>query len=627
MARKQGKNRPPDARAAKRRELPAAASADARLWTAGGALFALALTSAVFLAYQPAWHGLFLWDDNLTLLNNPVLRPGGLWRTWVPGSYLNYWPLTFSVYRLEYALWGLDPTGFHLVNIGLHAATAILLWRVLVELEVPGAMAAAAVFALHPVNVESVAWIAQLKNTLSLFLGMLAALLYLRYDRRGERWRYAAAIAAFALSALAKGMMITLPVVLLACVWWRRRSLAWRDAARLAPFLPIAALMTGIEVWTQHMVGSGLAVRSDSLASRAAVAGCAVWFYLGKVLWPFNLCFVYPRWKIDAASFISYLPGAMLVCALALGIWWRRTWGAALVASLVCYVALLLPALGFTNIYFMRYSLVSDHWQYAAAIVPCAVFSGVVADWTRRGRGAFRRKIAAALCLALLAGLAALTWRQSRLYADAQTLYEATIARNPDCWIAYNNLGQLLAPEDKKAAIALYRKALAIRPDYAEPHVNLGKTFLESGQTDDAIAEFNAALKIDPGNAEANNNMGMILAGGGQLDKAIAYFRKALEAAPYSADIHCNLGKAFFARGQYDEAIAEFQRSLYADPDSFDTHFNLGSTLAASGRYGQAVTEFRKALQIQPDSHVAQDYLRRAQSFLMGDAGGREPPP
>ena len=151
-------------------------------------LFAAALVAAVFLAYQPAWQGGFIWDDDTHLLNNPVLRPGGVFRTWVPGTYVNYWPLTFTVYWVEYQLWGLDPVGFHLVNIALHALSAILIWRVLALLRVPGALLAAALFALHPVNVESVAWITQLKNTLSLALTLLSVLLYLLSERRGGRW-------------------------------------------------------------------------------------------------------------------------------------------------------------------------------------------------------------------------------------------------------------------------------------------------------------------------------------------------------------------------------------------------------------------------------------------------------
>ncbi len=357
-------------------------------------LFVVALVVAVFLVYQPAWRGGFIFDDDSHLLNNPVLKPGGLLKTWVPGTYLNYWPLTFTAYRLQFDIWGLNPLGFHLVNIALHAISALLVWRILLQLNAPGAMFAAALFALHPVNVESVAWIAQLKNILSLLLALLSVLLYLLSEERGERWCMVLSIAVFLLSTLAKGMVLTLPVVLLACAWWQRGRIGRHDLLRVLPFLLIGALMTCLEVWGQHFVGGGeTMVRSDSLLSRAAVAGCAVWFYLGKLIWPVKLIPVYPRWSIDPRDVLSYLPGVLLVVILALGWWQRRGWGRPVVMLMVCYVGLLLPALGFVNIAFMQYSLVADHYQYAAMIVPCRDFRCRVgntgpstlasADWLR----------------------------------------------------------------------------------------------------------------------------------------------------------------------------------------------------------------------------------------------------
>jgi len=389
-------------------------------------LLAIVLVAVVFLAYKPAWHGAFIFDDDLHLLNNPVLKTGGLGRAWTPGGYLNYWPLTYTFYRLEFEIWGLNPFGFHMVNIALHALTAILLWRVLVELDVPGAILAAAIFALHPVNVETVAWIAQFKGILSLLFALVSTLLYLKYDRRGGRRLYVAALAAFCLSTLSKGMVITLPVVVLACAWRRRGSIGRRDLVHMVPYVLIGAIMAGIEIWTQR---AGDVVRSDSFLSRAAVAGCAVWFYFGKLLWPLDLCVVYPRWKIGDEYIFSYLPGLLCLATLfALALWRRRTWGGPVALLLVCYVGLLLPALGFVNIYYMRYSLAADHWQYAAMIVPCAVLTGAAAAW------AFRRptlrQASWALSVSLVAVLTFLSWRQSRIYANNETLWNDTLAKD-----------------------------------------------------------------------------------------------------------------------------------------------------------------------------------------------------
>jgi protein O-mannosyl-transferase len=580
-------------------------------------LFAAALVVAVFLAYQPAWRGGFIFDDNLHLVDNPVLKPGGLAGAWTPGGYINYWPLTFTVYRLEFEAWGLDVLGFHLVNIALHALTAILVWRVLVELDVPGAMFAAAIFALHPVNVESVAWISQLKGLLSLLFALVSTLSYLQFDRTyvgtglpacpdrpgGSSQRlYAASIAAFCLSTLAKGMMLTLPVVLLACVWWRRGAIERRDLARMVPYVLIGVVMAGIEVWSQrHMQPDG-AVRSDSLLSRAAVAGCAVWFYLGKLLRPLDLSFIYPRWKIDDGDVLWYLPGLLLAIVFALALRRRGTWGRPVVMLIVCYLALLLPVLGFVNISFMRYSLVADHWQYAATIVPSAVLTGAVAGWVVRQRDRNVRLVACALGLSLLAVLAGLTWRQSQMYADDDTLWNVTVVNDPNSCMAHDKVGLILARRGQvDEAIAHFRKALEIEPNHSEVHNNLGNAVARRGRINEAIEHYRNALKVKPDDVAAHNNLGLALADVGHVDEAIDHFRDALKIKPDNAEAHINLGNVYVGRGQMGEAIDHFQKALEIKPDYAEAHSNLGIALARRGQMDEAIDHFQKALEIKPD--------------------------
>ncbi len=563
-------------------------------------LFVVALAVAVFLVYQPAWRGGFILDDDAHLLNNPVLKPGGLPKTWVPGTYLNYWPLTFTAYRLQFDIWGLNPLGFHLVNIALHAISALLVWRILLQLNAPGAMFAAALFALHPVNVESVAWIAQLKNILSLLLALLSVLLYLLSEEKGKRWCMALSIAVFLLSTLAKGMVLTLPVVLLACAWWQRGRIGRHDLLRVLPFLLIGTLMTGVEMWGQHLVGAGQTmVRSDSFFARTAVAGCAVWFYLWKLIWPVRLIFVYPRWNIDPRDVLSYLPGVLLVAILALGWWQRRGWGRPVVMLLVCYVALLLPVLGFVNISYMEHSLVADHWQYAAMIVPCAIFAAVT---TTLGRPLWHRPTSYALCLASLAVLGGLTWQQSRKYADAETLYRTTIAENPDCWLTHNNLAFVLFDRGQyDEAIAQFQEALEIKPDYAEARYNLGVALARRGQYDEAIPHFKKALEIKPDYADAYLNLGVAVCSQGHVAEAIAYYQKALELKPNDAAAYNDLGSALVMCGRGDEAIAHFHKALEIEPDYADARYNLGVALARRGQYDEAIIHFKKALEIKPN--------------------------
>jgi protein O-mannosyl-transferase len=522
-------------------------------------LFVAALAIAVFLVYQPAWHGAFLWDDESHLLNNPVLRPGGLAVVWRPGGYINYWPLTFTAYWLEHNLWGLNPLGYHLVNIALHAINAILVWRMLTLLKIPGAMVAAAIFALHPVNVESVAWVSQTKNLLSLLFAILALMFHVQFQQRGERWRYVLALAMFLLSTLSKGMVITLPAVLLACDWWRQGRITRQDIVRVLPYLLIGAIMAGIEVWTQHLVASDDVIRTDGIFSRAAVAGCAVWFYFWKMIWPLDVCFIYPRWELDPRAILSYMPGVLLVVLLAISWRFRQSWGRPLAMLLVCYVALLFPVLGFANIYFMRYSFVADHWQYAASIVPCAAIVGMAAS------SAGSRRLGIAACMVVLPTLAILSWRQSCMYGDVEMLYRTTIEQNPKCWLAHNNLGAEL---------------------------------LNRNQTDEAAVYFQKSLELKPDFDLANSNFGKVLAGRGQYDKAIAYFRKTLEIKPNDVQARNNLGAALDMCGQTDEAIVHYQKALEIKPDSLESHSNLGMALADRGRIDEAVVHFRKALDL-----------------------------
>ncbi|MFZ1932944.1 MAG: tetratricopeptide repeat protein [Thermoguttaceae bacterium] len=622
-------------------------------------LAAAALVVAVFLAYQPAWHGGFVWDDDLHLLHNPVInRPDGLKQAWLSGEYINYWPLTFTVYWLEHKAWGLDPLGFHLVNIALHALSAVLVWRILERLGMPGAMLAAAIFALHPVNVESVAWIAQLKGLLSLPLALLAMLFYLRHERDGSWWQLAAAVGLFLLSALAKGLVLTLPVVLLACTWWQRGRIGRRDLLRVLPFVLVAALMVWVEVSKQHTGIADTVVRSDGLLGRAAVAGCAVWFYFWKVLWPVNLIFVYPRWTIGERDLWAYLPGVLLAVILAVAWWRRRSWGRPVVMLIVCYVALLLPVLGFADIIFMQYSLVADHWQYAAMIVPCAALAALFATLARYGAA---KPLAASqtpkafslshiLCFALLAILATLTFRQSRMYADMETLYRTTLDRNPGCWLVQNNLGNLLADEGKvliehgwsdeatplyRDAMVLYHDALRTKPDYADAHLNLGNALASLGRMDEAIGEFQRAIDANRNFVKAYCALGRALSQQGRFEEAISCYHTALQidsddlvALNELAWLRATCPKAAFRNAAEAVFLAEHASKLPNGREAtvLDT---LAAAYAAAGRFSEAVDVGHKALDLATLQHnpaLAKNIIARVQLY-MAKTPYRQPAP
>jgi protein O-mannosyl-transferase len=351
------------------------------------------------------------------------------------------------------------------------------------------------------------------------------------------------------------------------------------------------------------------------------VASCAVWFYFGKLLWPLDLCFIYPRWNIDEGGISWYLPGLLLAIVFALA--WRRrsSWGRPVVMLIVCYVGLLLPSLGLVNIYFMRFSLVSDHWQYAAAIVPCAALAGAAAVWTHRQPGARNVRLAAGvLGLSLLAALAGLTWRQSRIYADADMLWNDTLAKNPNCWMAHNNLGMALAARgQREEAIDHFRKVLQIKPDYFAAHLNLGQALIARGQLDDAAAHYRMALETEPDYLEAHYNLAAILAPRKQFEEAIVHYRRALEIKPdmiearYNlAETYYNLGNDLAARRQFDEAIVNYLKALEIKPDLLEADYNLGNALAAQRKFNEAIVYYLRALEIKPEYADAHNNLGAA---------------
>ncbi len=532
-------------------------------------LLGLMLVAVTIMAYQPVWHAGFVWDDDEYLTDNPTLKnlnfksADCLHQVWLTTSALDYYPMTYTMWWLEGRIWANHPLGYHLVNVVLHALSAVLLWRVFQRLKTPGALLAAAIFALHPVNVESVAWISEGKNALCMFFYAGTLLAWLKFEDSGRgRW-YGLALAGFVLALLSKTAVAPLPFVLLGMAWWRRGRVEWKDVGRAAPFFVMAAALGLATVWfhSHRAIGHDV-VRTDGFWSRLAIAGCAVWFYLYKAVLPLNLIFVYPRWQIDVRNVLSWLPLILLAAAL-VWCWHRgRGWGKALFFGLAYFVVMLLPILGFLNIYFMRYSLVADHWEYFAILSPITLAAAII-----------RRPIVAAV---LLLALGVMTWKQCGMYASAETLWQTTLRLDPHSWMIQNELGAVL----------------------------MGK-----GQLEEADRHFQKALEIKPGLAEAHNNLGFALALQGRVDEAIGHFQEALQVRPDSADIHNNLGTALLQKGRVDEAMSHFQKALAIDANFTDAHYGLGNAFAQKGKIAEAIAQYQQSLQIKPVNPEVQNNL------------------
>ncbi len=577
-------------------------------------LLAAALVAVVFLVYQPVWRGGFLWDDDAHVTRLELRSWQGLYRIWFDaGATQQYYPLLHSAFWIEHKLWGDTTLGYHLVNIAMHALAAVLVALILRRLAVPGAYLAAAIFALHPVQVESVAWITELKNTLSAAFYLGAALVYLRFDKTRNRPLYVAALALFVLGLLSKTVTATLPAALLVVFWWQRGRLSWRrDVLPLVPFFVIgmaAGLFTAS--FEQEMITAGGAAFEIAPLERCLLAGRVIWFYLAKLFWPVDLLFIYPRWTVSQSVWWQYLfPAATALLLVAL---WalRRRWRGPL-AGVLFFVGTLFPVLGFCNVYPFIYSFVADHFQYLASLGIITLTAAGIALLLAR-RGLWNRPVGNVLCVALLAVLATLTWHQCRMYADVETLYNVTIAGNPNCWMAHNNLGMTLAGRGRyDEAIAHYEEALTIRPDCELPHNNLGVALADCGRLDEAIAHYQAALKIKPNYAEAHNNLGNALAKRGQVGDAIDHYQTALRIKPDYASAYNNLGVALLKRGRLDDAIEHYQTALKFKPDYAEAHNNLGRALANRGQLDDAIEHFQAALKIKPDYAEAHNNLGSA---------------
>jgi protein O-mannosyl-transferase len=573
------------------------------------------LVFATLVAYLPSLSGEFIWNDS-DYVTAPALRSlHGFARIWtVLGATQQYYPLLHSAFWVQHRLFGDNPLGYHVVTLLLHAASAVLFALVLRRLldscaagtrSYPGAeWLAAMLFALHPAHVESVAWITEQKNTLSLVFYLGAALAYLKFDAMRKPAPYGWALALFVLSLLTKTVTATLPAALLVVFWWRRGRLSWRrEVLPLLPWFAIGACAGLFSSWVEKTyVGAQGSEFNLPLLGRALVAGRAIWFYTATLAWPFNLNFIYPRWTVDAATGWQWLfPIGVAVVAAAL--WAIRGRSRGPLAAYLFFVGSLFPALGIVDLYGARYSWVWDHWQYLPDLGPLAL-GGVlmVAAWQAvpAGLGWLGRWLTAALALVL----GGLTWSHCVMFHDNQTLYLTTIERNPGSWMAHNNLGLAWSklPGRLDDAVAQYQEALRLKPDIAETHTNLGSALAQMpGRLDDAVAQFQEALRLDSKYPDAHFYLANALVQTGRIPEAIQNYEEALRADPNLAEASNNLGMILCRIGRTDEGMARIEAAIRIQPDYVQAHFARGAALMQAGRRDDAALEFERVLQLRPD--------------------------
>ncbi|MDQ6809243.1 MAG: tetratricopeptide repeat protein [Verrucomicrobiota bacterium] len=571
----------------------------------GDLLRGLTLVLLVIVTYAQVWHAGFIWDDDAHLTKNVcIVGPAGFKEIWTTAE-ATYYPLVLSTFWLLHKCFALNPLPYHLANVIAHAFATVLLWQVLRLLGVRGAWFGAALWGLHPVMVQSVAWITELKNTQSGVFYLLCIFAFVRSREPSaaarERWWLGAALLFCAMAIASKSSTVILPAVLALCLWWQQRRLGWRDLLGLWPFFAMAAAASGWTIWEQKYHSGAIGAEwSQSGPERLVIASSDLWFYLGKLAWPRPLIFIYPRWQIDASHIASYVPVAMALGA-ALWCWWQRNGRWRPIAFAAAYfVIALLPVLGFFDVFFFRYSFVSDHFQYLASMGPLALAASGLAGWFHSD--ARRRGAVIAVCTVWLLALGTFSWRQSTMYRDVPSLWQTTLARNGGAWIAHYELARAARERgDTDAAIIEYEKGLAVWPGYAAAHYNLASAYLEKGDARNAIAHYETALRLDPNDAETHNNLANVLKQQGENAVAITHYKEALKLRPDYAAAEYNLGDTLLITGDKDEALQHFRRAI----DSAGT--DPGLQLAVADRFLQlglisdAVANYSAALQKWPD--------------------------
>lgn len=562
----------------------------------------LAFALLVFAVYLPALGGGFLWDDAGHVTRADLRSFDGLLRIWFElGATQQYYPVLHSAFWFEHLLWGDSPLGYHLVNLLQHAANACLFGLLLRRLAVPGAWLAATLFALHPVCVESVAWISEQKNTLSALFYLGAAHAWLSYEEKRHARSYALASALFVLALLTKTVTASLPAALLVVAWWRSGRIEWRrDVVPLLPWFA-ASLAMGLLTaqFERELIGAQGTDFSLSALERGLLACRAPWHYLVTLVWPLDLVFIYPRWPIDAAVWWQWLFPLATVAALAACVWQARLGARHWLTVALLFGGTLFPVLGFFNVYPFIFSFVADHFAYLANLALFAL-AGAGLSQLRERFGATR---AATASLAVFGGCAVLTWQQAGQYRDLFTLYETTLARNPSSWMAHHNLAVALAEAGRPADAVPHLEAVRrLKPDYVPALVHLGDDLTRLGRADDALPVLQEAVARAPRSAEARNNLGQTLMALGRAAEGRAAFEEAVRLDPKLAVAHGNLGLALVTASHTAEALAHFERAVKLQPATAMHRVDLATCLALLGRAADSDAQFEKALALAPDN-------------------------
>ena len=576
------------------------------------AFYFLVLFVLVAVIYFPATRAGFVWDDSIMRSLKAVSTWGGIWDLWFdPASaYMqgdkwregHYWPLLYTTFWIEHKLWGFSPAGYHVVNILIHFANTVLLWRVLSRLAVPGAWFVAAVFAVHPLHAESVTWIMARKDMLATLFCLASLLMWLRFAESRRRGHYASALLLFAAAMLCKSVVVVFPVTLLILQWWKEGSITKTYLLRTAPFFLVGfAIAIADMLFYQNVQPISLGY---SIPERVLIATHALWFYVGKLLWPVELAVIYPRWEIDVADPLGWLYVIASLAVVATFWFLRGRIGRGPLACALFFAVMLLPTLGFVDYGYMRYSFVADRYQYLAGIGVIVLFAGAAAYGSSR-LSDLLRKMTGVAAFVLLALLGVATWNQAGLYRNEVVLFRHVISLNPQAHTAHLNLAHALLHGEgaSEEALAAAREAVRKRPLYHNSHNVLGAVLSGLGRYEEAEKHLRRAVELNPRYAPAFLNLGETFRKRKRYEEALEAYLTAVRVVPNHPLPYVAMGYAFFELKRYEEAVSNMKRALSLQPGlpmAPRLYSLIGQSLSKMGRHEEAKRYLRRARELAP---------------------------
>lgn len=579
----------------------------------------IAISLLTFFVYFPSLNNGFIWDDDDYIINNfSIQKTDGLKEIWFSFKTPQYYPVVFSSFWLEHKLWGLNPTGYHLVNLLFHVFNALLVYAILFKLHRPVALAAALIFALHPVQVETVAWITERKNIFGAFFYLLTTFFYVRFYDSHRKQDYAVSLLSFAFALLSKSITVTFVIVPILIRWWQGRQFRKLHIFQLSPFV-LFGLLAGLNTAYLEIVRVGAKGSSWSLPllGKLVLPGKIILFYLYKLVFPFEFIFFYPKWQIDPSILWQWLPSVCVVLMAVVLYYYKEKIGKGAFALFLCFGASLFPALGFFNVFPMMYSYVADHFQYIASISAIILLCGTgefiikTIVFERISITPKKQQVVIFFILVpIVSFLGFKSYSYSKVFESRETLFTDVIQKNPRAWMAHNNLGMVyISRGDANKAHDQFQETLKIKPKDCTALNNLGNLYKAQGMWVKAETAYRTCLESDPDFALAYNNLGLVYVHSGDLQKARELFEKAVILNPMAHDTHLNLGLLFLKQKNYDQSLTHYNKAIEIYPYYIEAHLQKGILYAQTGKKIEAREAFEKVLGLDPNNFHAHNNL------------------